>query len=68
MKLPVGALAAVVVLSLGAWAAFYLLSPGAPLDASETAVVVGACAIVVAVARWVWARVFGTRDSGGPAS
>ncbi len=54
----VATLAAILVLSLAVWAFFYL-SPGAPLDASETAVVVGVCAAAVIAARWVWQRVRG---------
>ena len=67
MKLPTGALVAILVLSLGVWMFFYL-SPGAPLDASETAVVVGVCALVVFVLRWAWARVRGARNGGGQPS
>lgn len=67
MKLPTGALAAVLVLSLAVWVFFYL-SPGAPLDAGETAVVVGVCAGAVFVARWLWARLRGSRGGDGPAA
>lgn len=51
-------LGAILVLSLAVWAFFYI-SPGAPLGASETAVVVGVCAVAVLAARWVWQRVRG---------
>ena len=60
MKPPVGALAAILVLSLAVWMYFYL-SPGAPLDASETAVVVGISAGVVLLSRFVWGRIRGSR-------
>jgi hypothetical protein len=50
-----GTLAAILALSLGVWL-FSYLSPGAPLTGAETAVVVGACAGAVLVARWLWAR------------
>lgn len=67
MKGSTGTLAAILVLSLGVWTFFYL-SPGAPLDASETAVVVGVCAGAVLLARWVWGRVRGPRGGSGPAA
>ena len=54
----VATLAAILVLSLAVWTFFYV-SPGAPLDAAETAVVVGVCAAAVIAARWVWQRVRG---------
>jgi len=59
------ALAATLALSLGVWAFFYV-SPGTPLNASETAVVVGVSAVVVFLARrgWVWLR--GARGDRGP--
>ena len=65
MKLSPGVLAAILVLSLSVWTFFYV-SPGAPLNASETAVVVGVCAGAVLVARWVWGRVRGSRRGNGP--
>ena len=64
MKLSPGVLAAILVLSLSVWTFFYV-SPGAPLNASETAVVVGVCAGAVLVARWVWGRVRGSRRGNG---
>jgi len=60
VKVPVGALAAILVLSLGVWTFFYL-SPGAPLDASETAVVVGISAGIVLLSRFIWGRIRGSR-------
>jgi len=50
------ALAAVVILSLAVWALFYVITPDAPLAPPETAVVVGACAVVVFGIRWIWSR------------
>ena len=67
MKGPVGTLAVILVLSLAVWTYFYL-SPGAPLDAPETAVVVGVCAGAVFLARWIWGRLRGTRGGDGQAS
>jgi hypothetical protein len=60
VKASAGTLALVLVLSLGVWTYFYL-SSGPPLNASETAVVVGVCAGAVFLARWVWARLRGTK-------
>jgi hypothetical protein len=67
MKASAGTLAVILVLSLGVWMYFYV-SPGAPLNASETAVVVGVCAGAVFLARWIWARFRGTRGGDGHAS
>jgi hypothetical protein len=63
MNASTATLAAILVLSLGVWLFFYL-SPGAPLTGAETAVVVGACAGAVLLARWLWARLrrSGTSD------
>lgn len=55
MKGSAGTLAIILGLSLGVWMFFYL-SPGAPLNAAETSVVVGACAGVVLLGRWIWGR------------
>ena len=66
MKASAGTLAVILLLSLGVWTYFYL-SPGAPLNASETAVVVGACAGAVVVARWLWGRWRKIRGGDGPA-
>jgi hypothetical protein len=67
MKGSPATLAVILVLSLGVWTYFYL-SPGAPLNAAETAVVVGACAGAVLLVRWAWGRLRKTRGSDGPAS
>jgi hypothetical protein len=56
-----------MVLSLAVWTYFYV-SPGAPLTAAETAVVVGVCAVAVLGARWVWARRRGRRGGDGTAA
>jgi hypothetical protein len=62
-----GTLAAILVLSLAVWAYFYV-SPGPPLNASETAVVVGLCAAAVVIARWLWSRFRGARGGDGAGS
>jgi hypothetical protein len=62
-----GTLAAILALSLGVWTFFYV-SPGAPLNAAETAVVVGLCAGVVLASRWLWARLRGARGGNGQVS
>ena len=56
MKASAGTLAAIIVLSLVVWAGFRLWVPGPPLDGAETMVVVGACAGVVLLGRWIWSR------------
>jgi len=65
VKASAGTLAIILLLSLGVWTYFYL-SPGAPLNGSETAVVVGACAGAVVVARWLWGRLRKIRGGDGP--
>lgn len=67
MKPSPGALVATLALSLAVWAYFYV-SPGTPLDASETAVVVGVCAVVVFLARRAWVRLRGARGDRGPSA
>lgn len=64
MKASAVTLAVILALSLGVWVFFYS-SPGAPLNASETAVVVGACAGIVSLGRWIWGRI--RRGRGGDA-
>ena len=49
-------LAAIIALSAAVWVGFYLLTPGTPLKADETVVVVGACTVVLFGARWIWSR------------
>jgi hypothetical protein len=45
-----------IVLSLGVWMFFYVTTPGTPLTLPETTVVVGACAPVVVLGKFLWAR------------
>jgi hypothetical protein len=54
-----GTLAAVLVLSLGVWTAFFLLVPESPLTPQETLVVVGTCGAAVLGVRWVLGRLRG---------
>jgi hypothetical protein len=61
VKPSAGTLAVILALSLGVWA-YFDVSPGGRLDASETAVVVGVCAGAVFLARWIWARFRGPRE------
>jgi hypothetical protein len=56
VKASAGVLVAITVLSLGVWSLFYVLTPGQPLEAGETLVVVGACALLVLLARWLLGR------------
>jgi hypothetical protein len=44
----------VLLLSLGTWSYFYV--KGMPLDAGDTAVVVGFWLIVVLATKWAWGR------------
>lgn len=63
MKGSIGALAAIVVLSLASWTFFWVLTPDTPLTAPEMAVVVGACAAAVFGGKWIWSRL--RRPRGG---
>ncbi len=54
MKLPVGLFLSILAVSLLAWMAVYLFLPGPTLDAPETMVLVGACALAVLLCRWIW--------------
>ena len=51
-KIPVAALAAILVLSLATWWFFYAQST--PLDSVATGVVVGIWAGLVLTSRWLW--------------
>ena len=54
MKASAGLLVPIIALSLAAWAFFYVLTPGEPLTPAETLVVVGICAGIVLLGRWIW--------------
>jgi hypothetical protein len=54
MKALPSVLVPTIVLSLAAWVFFYVLAPGTPLTPAETLVVVGLCAGVVLLAKWIW--------------
>lgn len=49
-------IAVIFVLSLAIWSVFYAMS-GEPKGADETAVIVGICAGIVLIVKWVWSRV-----------
>ncbi len=59
MKATAGTLAAVLVLSLGVWSAYFLLVPESPLTSQETLVVVAVCGAAVFGVRWMLARLRG---------
>ncbi len=65
MKSSVGALAATVILALAIWTFFYVVTPDTPLTPPETLVVVGASAVVVLAARWLWSRLRPPRGNNG---
>lgn len=67
MKASAITLGIILALSLAVWTFFYL-SPGAPLNGSETAVVVGVCAGVVYLGRWIWGRIRKVRGGDEPTS
>jgi hypothetical protein len=65
MKASAGTLVAIIVLSLAVWTAFRLWVPGPPLDGAETMIIVGVCAGLVLVARFIVSRL--RRPRGGDA-
>lgn len=52
---PISITVVILVLSLVAWLYFYVAS--VPLNAAETTIVVGAIALIVICARWLWTKV-----------
>jgi hypothetical protein len=56
MKRWSGTVAAILVVSLIAWSLFFFATPGAPLTAGETAVIVGAATGAVLLTRALAAR------------
>lgn len=64
MRSSVSMLTAILVLSVAGWAAFYMASQ--PLSAADTAVLVGASALVVVAARFLWSRRRSRTASGAP--
>lgn len=56
MKTSLAIVLVTIVLSLGVWMFFYVATPGMPLTLPETIVVVGACAPVVFLGKFLWAR------------
>jgi hypothetical protein len=63
MKKWSGTVAAILVVSLLAWSLFYLATPGVPLTAAETAVIVGVATGVVLLARAVAGRLLKRRGA-----
>jgi hypothetical protein len=53
----------ILALSLAIWFFFYVES--APLTAAETTVVVGICAVVVLLGKWIWGRLTKPREKNG---
>jgi hypothetical protein len=51
----------ILALSVAVWTLLYLLTPGDPLTPPETLVIVGACAALVLVARWIWSCILRVR-------
>jgi uncharacterized membrane protein len=54
MKTSGALLVAILALSVVVWTLVFLLTPGDPLNPAETLVIVGVCAGVVLLARWLW--------------
>lgn len=54
LKTPVSVLVVILLLSVLAWAYFYLTT--VPLNAGETTIVVGVVAITVICVRWLWTK------------
>lgn len=54
MKTSLSTAVVIVVVSLAAWAFFYVTT--GPLTPPETMVVVGLCALVVISAKWLWTK------------
>jgi hypothetical protein len=63
LKATAGTLAAIVVLSLAVWTAFFLFMPQAPLTSQETLLVVGVVGVAVFGVRWVRAWFQGRRGA-----
>ena len=54
---------AIIGLSLAVWFFFYVTS--APLALGETTVVVGLCAVIVLIGKWIWSRFAKPRTKNG---
>jgi hypothetical protein len=61
MKTSGALLAAILAASVTAWTLLYFLTPGDPLTPAETLVIVGVCAALVLMTRWVWSLILRTR-------
>jgi hypothetical protein len=51
----------ILALSVAVWTLLYLLTPGDPLTPPETLVIVGVCAALVLLARWIWSCILKAR-------
>lgn len=61
MKISGALLAAILAASVVTWALIFFLTPGDPLTPAETLVVVGICAALVLLARWIWSCIWKLR-------
>jgi len=61
MKTSGALLGTILAASVAAWTLLYFLTPGDPLTPAETSVVVGVCAALVLVARWIWSCILRAR-------
>jgi len=61
MKTSVALLGTILASSVAAWTLLYFLTPGDPLTPAETLVVVGVCAALVLVTRWIWSCILRAR-------
>lgn len=64
MKTSLNTAVLIILASLAAWIFFYLTT--GPLQAPETMVVVGLCALIVISVKWLWAKVRGSRKAKAP--
>jgi len=62
LKASVGTTVAIIALSLAVWVFLSVISPGDPPTSADTSVVVGACAVVVLSAKWIWARLHKAKE------
>ena len=51
----------ILAVSAAVWTLLFLLTPGDPLTPPETLVIVGVCAALVLVARWIWSCILRAR-------
>lgn len=61
MKASAALLGAILATSVVAWTLLFFLTPGDALTPAETLVVVGVCAALVLVTRWIWSWILRAR-------